>query len=142
MELHNINCMLIDKSTKKEEEIELKEEEIELKEKKINKTQEEIKLKHIIKFLKDMFPQYDEDILEIIYNYTTNLDETIIKLIDMNKEYDINYMFESINRDLDEQDKESIEDTEDFNNPSQYSLFSAIKNRWNRTKGFKYELLE
>tara|TARA_B100001029_G_scaffold137875_1_gene117001 strand:- start:363 stop:767 length:405 start_codon:yes stop_codon:yes gene_type:complete len=134
--------MLIDKSTKKEEEIELKEEEIELKEKKINKTQEEIKLKHIIKFLKDMFPQYDEDILEIIYNYTTNLDETIIKLIDMNKEYDINYMFESINRDLDEQDKESIEDTEDFNNPSQYSLFSAIKNRWNRTKGFKYELLE
>ncbi len=142
MELHNINCMLIDKSTKKEEEIELKEEEIELKEKKINKTQEEIKLKHIIKFLKDMFPQYDEDILEIIYNYTTNLDETIIKLIDMNKEYDINYMFESINRDLDEQDKESIENTEDFNNPSQYSLFSAIKNRWNRTKGFKYELLE
>tara|TARA_B100000700_G_scaffold196576_1_gene216322 strand:- start:1994 stop:2398 length:405 start_codon:yes stop_codon:yes gene_type:complete len=134
--------MLIDKSTKKEEEIELKEEEIELKEKKINKTQEEIKLKHIIKFLKDMFPQYDEDILEIIYNYTTNLDETIIKLIDMNKEYDINYMFESINRDLDEQDKESIENTEDFNNPSQYSLFSAIKNRWNRTKGFKYELLE
>ena len=134
--------MLIDKSTKKEEEIELKEEEIELKEKKINKTQEEIKLKHIIKFLKDMFPQYDEEILEIIYNYTTNLDETIIKLIDMNKEYDINYMFESINRDLDEQDKESIENTEDFNNPSQYSLFSAIKNRWNRTKGFKYELLE
>ena len=53
-----------------------------------------IELKHIIQFLKDMFPQYDEDILTIIYNYTTNLDETIIKLMDMNKEFDIEQLID------------------------------------------------
>tara|TARA_Y100000310_G_C20377589_1_gene666456 strand:+ start:307 stop:669 length:363 start_codon:yes stop_codon:yes gene_type:complete len=54
-----------------------------------NKTQDQPTQEQIISFLKDLFPQYDEDVLFAIYTYTTNLDETLKKLFQMNKVYDI-----------------------------------------------------
>ena len=98
-----------------------------------------IELKHIIQFLKDMFPQYDEDILTIIYNYTTNLDETIIKLMEMNKEFDIEQLIDISNT------KTTNQTNLDKSNNSNKSLLSGISSRLNTFKvnrGVKYQLLE
>jgi len=113
-----------------------------------------IELKYIITFLKDMFPQYDEELLEVIYNYTTNIDETIIKLIEMNKEYDIDNIYENINKELDEYDNiipdnnisdNNLEENNSQEENNKKGLFSNISNRINRikyNKGVKYQLLE
>jgi hypothetical protein len=106
-----------------------------------------IELKHIIQFLKDMFPQYDEDILTIIYNYTTNLDETIIKLMDMNKEFDIEQLIDNSYKDLNSQvDSQTNTQTNfDESNGSNRSLLSSISSRLNILKvnrSVKYQLLE
>ena len=94
-----------------------------------------IELKHIIQFLKDMFPQYDEDVLTIIYNYTTNLDETIIKLMEMNKEFDIEQLVDDFNKGL----------TQTNSDESNRSFLANISRRLNTLKanrGIKYQLLK
>ncbi len=99
-----------------------------------------IELKHIIQFLKDMFPQYDEDVLTIIYNYTTNLDETIIKLMEMNKEFDIEQLEDDSNKGL----KTQI-NTQTNLDESNRSFLANISRRLNTLKvnrGIKYQLLE
>jgi len=106
-----------------------------------------IELKHIIQFLKDMFPQYDEDILTIIYNYTTNLDETIIKLMDMNKEFDIEQLIDNSDKDLNSQVDSQTNTQTNFveSNGSNRSLLSSISSRLNILKvnrSVKYQLLE
>ena len=96
-----------------------------------------IELKHIIQFLKDMFPQYDEDILTVIYNYTTNLDETIIKLMEMNKEFDLEQLIDDT--------QITTQTNFDESNGSNRSLLSGISSRLNTLKvnrGVKYQLLE
>ena len=100
-----------------------------------------IELKHIIQFLKDMFPQYDEDILTIIYNYTTNLDETIIKLMDMNKEFDIEQLIDDTQTATQTNTQTNFDESTGTNR----SLLSSISSRLNILKvnrGVKYQLLE
>ena len=145
MEMSEINFTLLNKNEEKNEETKLDYES-----KKHNKAP----IKCIINFLKDMFPQYDKELLEVIYNYTTNIDETIIKLIEMNKEYDMDNIFENINKELDEYDNIFSEDNISDNNLEENNsqeennnrgLFSTISNRINRVKynkGVKYQLLE
>ena len=87
-----------------------------------------------------MFPQYDEDILTIIYNYTTNLDETIIKLMEMNKEFDIEQLEDDSNKGL----KTQI-NTQTNLDESNRSFLANISRRLNTLKvnrGIKYQLLE
>jgi hypothetical protein len=100
-----------------------------------------IELKHIIQFLKDMFPQYDEDILTVIYNYTTNLDETIIKLMEMNKEFDMEQLID----DTQTATQTTTQTNIDESNGSNRSLLANISSRLNTLKvnrGVKYQLLE
>ena len=106
-----------------------------------------IELKHIIQFLKNMFSQYDEDILTVIYNYTTNLDETIIKLMEMNKEFDIDKLIDDSDKDLNSQTNTLTNTLTNFDesNGVNRSLLSSISNRLNTFKvnrGVKYQLLE
>tara|TARA_Y100000590_G_C15671306_1_gene996341 strand:+ start:1358 stop:1672 length:315 start_codon:yes stop_codon:yes gene_type:complete len=57
-----------------------------------NYRMKKLSTEEIVTFLKDVFPQYDTDVLKTIYNYTTNIDETIKKLLQMNKQYDIDVL--------------------------------------------------
>ena len=141
MEMSEINFTLLNKN---------EETKLDYERKKHNK----VPIKCIINFLKDMFPQYDEELLEVIYNYTTNLDETIIKIIEMNKEYDMDNIIENINKEFNEYDNIFSEDNISDNNLEENNsqeennnrgLFSTISNRINRVKynkGVKYQLLE
>lgn len=53
--------------------------------------------KHILRinFIKEMYPQYDEDVINIIYNYNNcNIDKTVQNLMKMNEEYDIDIIIQ------------------------------------------------
>ena len=66
-----------------------------------NKIYEKATTEQILSFLKDVFPQYDEDLLLTIYNYTTNMDETLRTLFQMNKEYDVDVILNHCDRNVD-----------------------------------------